>query len=85
MVLDATEDIDNAQNEYEEEEIPILNRHLVHRDEYESRIPSKEEILLQRQEMLEEEIMKGNEQNQYEDVEDAMNEENFDYSTAFIQ
>ena len=86
MVLDAVEDINNIENEYEEDEIPILNRHLVHRDELERRITSKEEILRQRQEMLEEEITKENEdQNPYEEGEDAMNEENYDYSTAFIQ
>ena len=86
MVLDAVEDINNTENEYEEDDIPILNRHLVHRDELESRIPSKEEILRQRQEMLEEEIRKENEdQNPYEEGEDAMNEEDYDYSTAFIQ
>lgn len=40
----------------------------------------------QRQEMLEEELMKENEeQDQYEEADDRMDEENYDYSTAFFQ
>mgnify|MGYP000079737860 FL=1 len=54
--------------------------------EGESRIASKEDIMKQRQEMLEEELMKENEeQDQYEEADDRMDEENYDYSTAFFQ
>ena len=68
-------------------DIPILNRQLAHREmEGDSRIASKEDIMKQRQEMLEEELMKENEeQDQYEEADDRMDEENYDYSTAFFQ
>ncbi|KAK8801741.1 hypothetical protein WA538_005579 [Blastocystis sp. DL] len=81
LVLDAEEE------EEEDVDIPILNRHLAHREmEGESRIASKEDIMKQRQEMLEEELMKENEeQDQYEEADDRMDEENYDYSTAFFQ
>ena len=80
MVLDAMED-----KETEMEEIPLLDRHLYGKRDLEvtPRIPSKEEILDQRQSMLQEEIMKRNEE-QYEE-EDNMNEETYDYSGAFFQ
>ena len=79
MVLDAMED-----KETEMEEIPLLDRHLYGKRDLEvaPRIPSKEEILDQRQSMLQEEIMKRNEE-QYE--VDNMNEETYDYSGAFFQ
>ena len=47
MVLDAAEDMIDNEVEDGEDGIPILNRHLAHRNELESRIPSKEEILKQ--------------------------------------
>ena len=78
MVLDAMEDEGNQEvDDYEQVDIPILDRHLGKRAmDGESRIPSKEEILQQRQEMLQEEMMQENEeQDQYEEAEDDMNGE----------
>ena len=95
MVLDAAEDMDNDFDEVDyngDTGIPTLNRHLAHRSEFvESRIASMEDILQQRQEMLEEEKIAweneggdGNEGD--EDMEDEdMEEEQYDYSTAFLQ
>lgn len=89
MVLDAMEDEGNQEvDDYEQVDIPILDRHLGKRAmDGESRIPSKEEILLQRQEMLQEEMMQENEeQDQYEEAEDDMNGEGmYDYSAGFFQ
>ena len=86
MVLDAMED--EEADDYENVDIPILDRHLGKRAmDGESRIPSKEEILQQRQEMLQEEMMQENEeQDQYEEAEDDMGEEGmYNYSNGFVQ
>lgn len=89
MVLDAMEDEGNQEvDDYAQVDIPILDRHLAKRAmDGESRIPSKEEILQQRQEMLQEEMMQENEeQDQYEEAEDDMNGEGmYDYSSGFFQ
>ena len=80
--------LDAEEEEEEDVDIPILNRHLAHREmEGESRIASKEDIMKQRQEMLEEELMKENEeQDQYEEAEDDMEEEGmYNYSNGFVQ
>ena len=53
MVLDAMEDTLGRE---EDDDIPLLDRHLARRDfEAPTRVMSKEEILQQRQEMLQEE------------------------------
>ena len=95
MVLDAAEDMDNDFDEVDyngDTGIPTLNRHLAHRGEFvESRIASKEDILQQRQEMLEEEKMAwenegGDGDEEGGEMEDEeMKEEQYDYSTAFLQ
>ena len=86
MVLDAMEDR-MEQTEEEIYDIPLLDRHLGKRDfDVETRIMSKEEILQQREEMLQQEIMSRNQAEEEEDDgEDGMEEENYDYGTAFFQ
>lgn len=81
-MLDAAE-----EDEQEDEEIPLLNRHVFGKKEMglESRIPSREEILEQRKEMLEEEIMKENAMDDIEDANGGMEEEEMDYGGAFVQ
>ena len=95
MVLDAAEDMSNDFDEVDyngDTGIPTLNRHLAHRDEFvESRIASKEDILQQRQEMLEEEKMawdngqNGGDEDNEDEEDEEMEEEQYDYSTAFFQ
>ena len=86
MVLDAMEDR-MGQNEEEIYDIPLLDRHLGKRDlDVETRIMSKEEILQQREEMLQQEIMDRNQIEEEEnEEEDGMDEETYDYGTAFFQ
>lgn len=80
MVLDAVED--TMEQDEDVYDIPMLDRHLGKRDmEAPTRVVSKEEILQQREEMLQKEIMDSH----YEDEDDQMAEENYDYSTAFFQ
>lgn len=96
MVLDAAEDMNDDYDEVDfagDTGIPTLNRHLAHRSEFvESRIASREDILQQRQEMLEEEKQRweneqngGDEMEEEEEDEEEMEDEQYDYSTAFIQ
>lgn len=86
MVLDAAEDMIDNEVEDGEDGIPILNRHLAHRNELESRIPSKEEILKQRQEMLEEEMMKENEKsNLAKEVEIGLSEEELNFFMEVLE
>ena len=82
MVLDAMED--EEADDYENVDIPILDRHLGKRAmDGESRIPSKEEILQQRQEEM---MQENEEQDQYEEAEDDMEEEGmYNYSNGFVQ
>ena len=82
-MLDAEEE---EEEEEEMEEIPMLNRHVFGKKEMggESRIESREEILEQRQAMLEEEIMKEDAMDDLEDANGGMSEE-MDYGGAYVQ
>lgn len=84
MVLDADEE--DEEDEEEMEQIPMLNRHVFGKKEMgaEPRIESREEILQQRQAMLEEEMMKENAMDELEDANGGMSEE-MDYGGAFVQ
>lgn len=85
MVLDAMEDrFEQNEDVYN---IPLLDRHLGKRDEETgTRVMSKEEILQQREEMLQQEIMDHMNANRDDDDEsNQMAEENYDFSTPFFQ
>ena len=90
MVLDAMEDrVGQIQEEEEIFDIPLLDRHLGKRDaDVQTRVVSREEILQQREEMLQQEIMQQNmaENGDDDDGMDEDEEDNaYDYSTAFFQ
>lgn len=83
MVLDAMEDTLGRE---EDDDIPLLDRHLAKRDfEVPTRVMSKEEILQQRQEMLQEEKEMNELMDEEEDMDDETPEQEYDYSTAFFQ
>lgn len=86
MVLDAMEDR-MGQDEEDVYDIPLLDRHLGKRDvDVQTRVMSKEEILQQREEMLQQEINEYNNMEQDNDGDgDDMEEEVYDYGTAFFQ
>ena len=86
MVLDAMEDR-IGQGEEDVFDIPLLDRHLGKRDvDVQTRVMSREEILQQREEMLQQEINQFNNMEEDGDEDgDDMEEENYDYGTAFFQ
>ena len=83
MVLDAMEDTLGREDD---DDIPLLDRHLAKRDfEAPTRVMSKEEILQQRQEMLQEEKEMNELMDEEEDMDAETPEQEYDYSTAFFQ
>ena len=83
MVLDAMEDTLGRE---EDDDIPLLDRHLARRDfEAPTRVMSKEEILQQRQEMLRVVCEMNELMDEEEDMDDETPEQEYDYSTAFFQ